>query len=132
MQIHNLKEVSYTCAETIVGIEFYWFTWLHTAFIFSMLSLRQKTLLKCLKREKIMFKGKKVIDGVEMVLFSWLCLGAKFKYPNSNKVWVKISNDLDSGCVAEWSDDNQDTYWIGQSVCSFNDDSVDDFVILAK
>lgn len=79
-----------------------------------------------------MFKGKKVVNGVEMVLFSWICLGAKFKYQNSNKVWVKIGNDLDGGCIAEWSDDNQDTYWIGQTVCSFNDDGVDEFVILIK
>jgi hypothetical protein len=132
MQIRNLKEVSCTCAETIAGIEFSLSTWLHIVFIFSILFQQQKTSLKCIKREIIMFKGKKVINGVEMVLFSWLCLGAKFKYPNSNKMWVKISDDLNSGCVAEWSDDNQDTYWVGQSVCSFNDDCVDDFVILVK
>lgn len=70
-------------------------------------------------------------DGKKFVLFSWLALGTKFKYPDVSEnfsVWVKISNDIRSGCIAEWKPDQQITKWVGQSVCSLNDDNTDMYV----
>lgn len=82
--------------------------------------------------DKKMNNGKKTVDGIEFVLFSWLSLGAKFKYPNRSKIWIKISHDLSGGCIAEWNENKQDIYWVGQSICSLNDDDIDQYVLLVN
>ena len=73
----------------------------------------------------------KTTDGRTLYLFSWLALGAKMKYGNeSENVWVKISNDRLGGCIAAWDDENQATHWLGQSICSLNDNGEDIYVEL--
>lgn len=63
----------------------------------------------------------------ELKKFSCLALGAKFIYKNDKEeqIWVKISHEL----VAKWDFEQQDTSWIGQPVCSFNDSGEDDEVL---
>lgn len=59
--------------------------------------------------------------------FSCLALGAKFIYENDTKkqLWVKISHDK----VAKWDFNQQDTSWLAQPVCSFNDTGEDEEVL---
>ncbi len=60
--------------------------------------------------------------------FKCLALGTKFMYPNSGKVWVKI----DVHTVAEWSEANKTDGWLGQAICSFddNDDTSKEVIVL--
>ncbi len=50
--------------------------------------------------------------------FNTLCLGAKFRYPNSDWTWVKIAHDL----VAKWDPSLITATWVGQAICSFSED----------
>lgn len=54
--------------------------------------------------------------------FDRLSLGVKFKYDekkhgSQDRIWVKIYPNL----IAEWNDEQIDTKWFGQSICSFTD-----------
>lgn len=64
------------------------------------------------------------------VLFSELALGARFKYEGSEDVWVKIDVDPKDACIAKWDENLKDKAWIGQPVCSLNDDGADQYVLL--
>lgn len=63
----------------------------------------------------------------ELKKFSCLALGSKFIYQNDNnkQIWVKIAHNH----VAKWDFDQQDTSWLGQPVCSFNDSGEDEEVL---
>jgi len=54
----------------------------------------------------------------ELVFFKNLALGAKFKYQNSTKIWIKIS-DQDYGLIAEYQKELMHVDWVGQQICSF-------------
>jgi len=51
------------------------------------------------------------------VPFNCLCLGAKFKYSGSEKVWVKIG----SNSIAEWDRFLVQASWAGQQICCFDE-----------
>lgn len=51
--------------------------------------------------------------------FKTLALGARFKYTERGRTWVKLGND---GVIAEWDAKNISNSWFGQSICSFNDE----------
>lgn len=76
-------------------------------------------------------RSKKPVVQKE-VLFSSLALGARFMYPGSTKINVKIDHDPASGCLVRWEGDNADVFWIGQPILSLNDDGVDQIVILVE
>lgn len=62
-----------------------------------------------------------------IIPFSHLCLGGKFRYKDFNQVFVKISNNRKDGCIANWNPDLIDKKWIGQQICSLdeNDEDID-------
>ena len=77
-----------------------------------------------------LYADKMVIKN--KVLFSDLALGAKFKFENHEDVWVKIDIDPKEGCIAKWDNALQASGWVGQPVCSLNDNGIDQYVILVK
>jgi hypothetical protein len=52
------------------------------------------------------------------VKFKSLALGARFSYKWGSKEWVKIS----AVGVAEWDEKLKSSSWLGQSICSFDED----------
>ncbi len=46
-----------------------------------------------------------------------LALGTRFKYRNDTTVWVKISVNT----VAKWDEKQKTDSWIGQQICSFDE-----------
>lgn len=55
-----------------------------------------------------MSKTNKVCD------FNKLALGTRFRYLEGDKTYVKLGHDT----IAEWSDEQIDTTWIGQGIYS--------------
>lgn len=64
------------------------------------------------------------------VLFSSLCLGAKFRYINKEKIYVKIAHNPGEGCIADWNYSLQSSTWIGQGIYCLNDEGKDMYVEL--
>ena len=54
--------------------------------------------------------------------FRCLALGARFKYLETEGIWVKLSRD---GTIAEWDEEKATDGWLSQSICAFDED--DDF-----
>lgn len=62
----------------------------------------------------------KVLNKIEdppITKFSDLALGAKFTYPLESTIWVKISPRT----VAQWIENMKDCGWMGQPICSFDE-----------
>lgn len=72
-------------------------------------------------------KGEKNTSP-KLTKFSLLALGTRFKYGESNTVWVKIGADL----VAKWDVTQIDTGWLGQSICSATGEGEEIEVIIVE
>jgi len=53
------------------------------------------------------------------VKFKDLALGAKFSYKSGSKQWVKIS----AVAIAEWDESLKTSRWMGQSICTFEENN---------
>jgi len=70
------------------------------------------------------FKLEKIMSNDNnLVKFSELALGVKFKYYPSigDSVYVKLSNNRQGACVANWDNKLARTPWRTQGVYSLND-----------
>ena len=57
-----------------------------------------------------------------LIDFNDLALGARFRYTNGEKVWIKLDN-IGRGKIAEYDKDLiTHKGWIGQSICSAKDE----------
>ena len=75
-------------------------------------------------------RRKLVIEKIKKIEFSKLAIGTRFKYPNGESTWVKI--DL-CGTIAKWEDEQICSSWIGQPICSLNDNNnMDELVCVVQ
>lgn len=71
-----------------------------------------------------------LIENKKPVLFSTLALGSRFKFsPESDDVWVKLGYDA---IIAKWDEKFSTDKWVGQPICSLNDDRTDQEVYYVR
>jgi hypothetical protein len=59
----------------------------------------------------------RALEVPQTCTFRQLAIGARFKYPEGKKIWVK----LNGGGIAEWQDSLATGSWVGQAIGIFSD-----------
>ena len=68
------------------------------------------------------------MDNKTLIPYENLALGTRFKFPSSDKTWVKLSSD---GTIAEWDTAQQTHRWLGQMIAHIEPEDPDQkFVIV--